>query len=103
DPVPAGLAAEPAGFVNREPELRLLDGLLEQRSGGRAGFGVISGASGTGKSGLALRWAHRVKDRFPDGQVHVDLGSGKRSLADAAQQVLHELGFTGADVPEEPR
>ncbi|KJK34714.1 SARP family transcriptional regulator [Lentzea aerocolonigenes] len=66
--VPAQLPHEHRGFVGRDAELSQLDGLLCD-----AGIGLLSGPPGVGKTALALRWAHRVADRFPGGQLFVDL------------------------------
>jgi len=70
--VPRQLPAAPAWFTGREPEVTTLD-----RTAGTAGrtvvISAIAGTGGIGKTGLALHWAHQHVDRFPDGQLFVDL------------------------------
>ncbi|MEV6641820.1 BTAD domain-containing putative transcriptional regulator [Amycolatopsis sp. NPDC051371] len=62
---------------------------------------VLTGAPGTGKTALAMHVAHRVADRFPDGQLYVDLaGTGiPRDPAEVLADFLHALGVTGNTVP----
>lgn len=74
--VPRQLPRAAGGFVGRDRELSLLSGLLrrsDDQKPGSAVISVISGTAGVGKTALAVLWAHAVSDRFPDGQLYVNL------------------------------
>jgi DNA-binding SARP family transcriptional activator/tetratricopeptide (TPR) repeat protein len=90
---PRQLPAAPAPFVGRQDELDRLDAVLA--SGGPtdevALISAISGAGGIGKTWLALRWAHRNLDRFPDGQLFVDL----HGFSPAGQQPARPVDVLG--------
>ncbi|MET8151269.1 tetratricopeptide repeat protein [Actinoplanes sp. NPDC049668] len=69
--VPRQLPLDVRGFTGREAELSTLDEFLDEAEG--TVVAVVSGTAGVGKSTLAVHWAHEVRDRFPDGQLHVNL------------------------------
>jgi DNA-binding SARP family transcriptional activator len=74
--VPRQLPGLAADFTGREAELAMLDGMLGEAEGQRPGtvvISAISGPAGVGKTTLAVRWAHQAADRFPDGQLYVNL------------------------------
>jgi DNA-binding SARP family transcriptional activator/Tfp pilus assembly protein PilF len=73
--VPAQLPAGATVFTGRTGTLRDLDALMAG-DGDRATTVVISaiaGAAGAGKTALAVHWAHRVRSRFSDGQLYLNL------------------------------
>lgn len=70
--VPAMLPRANARFTGREAEIARLDGYLEAAEG-VSGLAVVTGTGGVGKTALAVRWAHRVAHRFPDGHLYFNL------------------------------
>ncbi|RSM45985.1 tetratricopeptide repeat protein [Amycolatopsis balhimycina DSM 5908] len=73
--VPHELRAAPASFAGRADDVRRLDATLDAaRASGTMMLAVVRGTGGLGKTWLALHWAHRRLDRFPDGQLFADLG-----------------------------
>jgi tetratricopeptide (TPR) repeat protein len=62
-------------FVGREDELTRLDSGVTKlgEQSGRVVIFAMSGTAGVGKTALAVHWAHKVRDRFPDGQLYVNL------------------------------
>src|SRR5262249_36251035 len=73
--VPRQLPRPVRHFTGRTTELDALTGLLEESAaaGGTVVVTAIEGTAGVGKTALAVRWAHQVADRFPDGQLYVNL------------------------------
>jgi DNA-binding SARP family transcriptional activator/tetratricopeptide (TPR) repeat protein len=73
--VPAQLPVDVPGFTGREEELGQLDAVLAAvgEHPTAAVIATLSGTAGVGKSALAVHWAHRLVDRFPDGQLYVNL------------------------------
>jgi DNA-binding SARP family transcriptional activator/tetratricopeptide (TPR) repeat protein len=126
--LPRQLPAAPAPFVGRRDELDRLDAILstgsligpsgegsrpgstsdEVPSGGTTLISAIGGAGGIGKTWLALAWAHRHLDRFPDGQLFVDLrgfspDSAPMSPAVAVRGFLDALGVDPDRIPVDPQ
>ncbi|MCT2582619.1 AfsR/SARP family transcriptional regulator [Actinophytocola gossypii] len=104
--VPAQLPRTPSGFAGREDELAWLDRLLpgDRPREGATATGVLAGAAGVGKTALAVHWAHRAAERFPDGQLFAHLrGFDPRhapmAAADVLTRFLLALGVGGEDVP----
>ncbi|MGC7098666.1 BTAD domain-containing putative transcriptional regulator [Amycolatopsis lurida] len=93
-PVPAQLPADVPAFVGRTAELALLDQ--------PAPITVVEGGAGVGKTALAVRWSHRVRARFPDGQLYVNLrGCGREPVRplEVLARFLRALGVPADGVP----
>jgi DNA-binding SARP family transcriptional activator/uncharacterized protein HemY len=101
---PAQLPADVSGFTGRAPQLASLDYLLPD-DGTEVRIAVVTGTAGVGKTAVAVHWAHRWRDRFPDGQLYLDLrGYGPErpvEPGDALSGFLRALGVPGAEVPAE--
>ncbi len=64
---------------------------------------IVDGAGGAGKTALAVHWGHRVRDRFPDGQLYADLhGFGPTPPADPRTVLDDWLRLLGADADRVP-
>ena len=75
-PLPAQLPHSMPGFSGRDAEISWLNGLLPADgadTGGTVVITAIAGTAGVGKTALAVHWAHQIRDRYPDGQLYVNL------------------------------
>jgi DNA-binding SARP family transcriptional activator/tetratricopeptide (TPR) repeat protein len=74
-PAPRQLPAPLRSFSGRTRELAALDTLVGTLDGGANTIVIsaVTGSGGMGKTTLAVHWAHRNADRFPDGQLYVNL------------------------------
>jgi DNA-binding SARP family transcriptional activator len=101
---PAQLPPRVGHFTGRTAELAALVELLD---GGPADvrIAVISGCAGVGKTALCVQWAHQVIDRFPDGQLYLDLrGHEPETALDPSRALAHllrALGVPGDRIPAE--
>ena len=100
--VPRQLPPAVPHFAGRTAELKILDGLLDAAKGsGTMLIAAISGTAGVGKTALAVRWADRVIDGFPDGQLYVNLRGFGPSGAPATPAEAVRGFLDGLAVPAE--
>jgi DNA-binding SARP family transcriptional activator len=106
-PLPAQLPHPNPDFTGRQAELDRLDALADRDSGSSGPSVVITaitGTAGVGKTALAVHWAHRVSERFADGQLYVNLrgfdptGSAMKP-AEAVRGFLDAFGVTPQQLP----
>ncbi|MEV6236447.1 BTAD domain-containing putative transcriptional regulator [Lentzea sp. NPDC051838] len=83
------LPRDAGDFTGRDRELsRLLDS--------DGGVWWIEGPAGVGKSALAVHAAHKIADRYPDGQLFVDLHSPSGAL----DSLLRAMDVPSERIPE---
>ncbi|MFB6889484.1 BTAD domain-containing putative transcriptional regulator [Kitasatospora sp. NPDC056327] len=105
---PAQLPRINRNFTGRRAEMLFLETAVGEHGGspGQAEVVVLEGMAGTGKTALALHWAHRAKERFPDGQLYVNLHGRDPerpalSPSAALARCLRQLGLAPTRLPEE--
>jgi len=106
-PVPRQLPVAPRHFAGRARELNALSRQLRPPGGDRPGVVVIAaigGTAGIGKTALAVHWAHQIAERFPDGQLYINLRGFDPSgtpvtPADAIRRFLDALHTPAHQIP----
>jgi DNA-binding SARP family transcriptional activator/tetratricopeptide (TPR) repeat protein len=95
-------------FVGREMEIaQLLAAVPDGPTAGADGpvVQVIDGMAGMGKTALAVHLAHRLSDRYPDGQLFIDLHGHSETApidpATALMTLMRQLGVPDARIPDE--
>jgi transcriptional regulator with XRE-family HTH domain/tetratricopeptide (TPR) repeat protein len=94
-------------FTGRAAELGWITDLVDtiDRPTNRRGTAVISGGAGLGKTTLAIRAAHTLRDRFPDGTHFIEaLGMRPRPVGsdEILARILRALGVRDAQIPSDP-
>jgi DNA-binding SARP family transcriptional activator/tetratricopeptide (TPR) repeat protein len=101
--LPRQLPFDVAKFTGREAEIAELDRFLAERPPDATSIALIEGTAGVGKTSLAVHWAHSVRDRFPDGQLFLDLrghSAGTPVGSDTAlARFLRSIGVPAARIP----
>jgi DNA-binding SARP family transcriptional activator len=94
------LPRDVADFSGRADLVRHLVGQLRAE---RPEVIAIDGMAGTGKTTLAVRVAHAAADRYPDGQLYLDLrGHSERAPLDPGEAIgalLRQLGVPAERMP----
>jgi DNA-binding SARP family transcriptional activator/Tfp pilus assembly protein PilF len=102
--VPAQLPADAEAFTGREGDLARLNQLISDgHTEAAVVITAIAGIAGVGKTALAVHWAHQVRDKFPDGQLYVNLhGYAPEPPVrpiDALAHFLRALGVPPSRIP----
>ncbi|MEU3255806.1 BTAD domain-containing putative transcriptional regulator [Streptomyces sp. NPDC006997] len=103
---PSQLPSDLPTFTGRRGELDQIARLLPTEGQPDAAvIALVDGMAGAGKTTLAVHWAHRVADRFPDGSLFVNLRGHDRDgsvldPSDALTAFLVALGTAAHAVPD---
>jgi DNA-binding SARP family transcriptional activator/tetratricopeptide (TPR) repeat protein len=101
--VPRQLPAPPQLFTGRAVELADLDKIHDAST---VVITAIDGMAGIGKTALAVHAAHQMIDRYPDGQLFIDLHGYTHGVApvepgEALDRMLRALGVPAERIPDD--
>ncbi|MEW2118666.1 BTAD domain-containing putative transcriptional regulator [Streptomyces sp. NPDC005474] len=104
--VPVQLPMGVRGFTGRGQELARLEEILASAVDQPSAvvISAVSGTAGVGKTALAVHWARRAQQAFPDGQLYVNLhgfdpGGSAVSPAEAVRGFLDAFGVAPSRIP----
>ena len=103
---PRQLPAAAQHFVGRHAEFDRLTRLPDETDAvaGTVVISAIDGMAGIGKTALAVRVAHGLAEKFPDGQLFLDLhgyaqGQQPRAAGEALEWLLRALDVPAGQIP----
>jgi DNA-binding SARP family transcriptional activator len=103
EPGPCQLPPDVDDFTGRQAIVAQVQQLLEGEQATAIVISAIAGKAGVGKTALAVHVAHRLRPRFPDGQLHVNLRGAEAQALDPTDVLagfLRALGVEGGAIAE---
>lgn len=100
--MPRQLPVGAADFVGRTDVLERIDTSLREEQPDGMTIVTVTGPPGVGKSAMAVQLAHRVRDRFPGGQLFARLGRIGERRRDPSEVLAELLEATGVSRPAIP-
>jgi DNA-binding SARP family transcriptional activator len=100
---PCQLPPDIDDFTGRQAAVAKVQQLLEKDGRTAIVISAIAGKAGVGKTALAVRVAHRLRPRFADGQLYVNLRGAEAEALDPVDVLagfLRALGVEGAVIAE---
>ena len=90
-------------FVGRATQLAAVEAVLTTRARQTSPVALVVGGPGSGKSTFCVHAAHRLREQFPDGQLHAQLTGENDEPVDPGAVLanfLWAIGVPEAEVPD---